>query len=226
MSFQVFFAFSTGLAKPMLVPVGTKARMLAHVEEIERELGLKRETTSSGVYWDHWDPAYRAGFPDVDDKVLCHAVDKHNALVRRFYVDLEGWAKTPPPAGEMLTPESAAEFWHGLGQLKVNPDRWTREFYTKRMEHLYEVMRGRESEGVTFDTKALTPAQAAAVIGLFENHLDAHDCRLDVPHGHDHLASSYDGGYDWCGTCCRAMIWEDAAGCRRRKCELKEQERA
>lgn len=224
MSFHTFFAFSTGLTAPRLVPVGTKARLLAHVEEVERTLGLKRATSDSGAYWDHWDPAYRAGFPDVDDEVLCQAVDAHNALVRRFYADLQEWAETPPADGETLTPEGAAEFWHGLVELQVEPGRWTRAFYTKRMEHLYEVMRGRESEGVTLDAKALTPVQAAAVIRIFDGYLDSHDCRLDVPHGHDHLASSYDGGYDWCGTCCRAMIWEDARRCRRHKCELKEEE--
>lgn len=91
------------------------------------------------------------------------------------------------------------------------------------MGSLYEVMRGRPSEGITFDVKALTPAQAGAVIRLFEQFLDTHDVRLEVPHGYDHLASSLDGGYQWCNKCFRPMAPEDGAGCRRRKCPLADQ---
>ena len=88
------------------------------------------------------------------------------------------------------------------------------------MEHLYEVMRGRKSEGVTFGEKALTTKQAAAVINIFSPYLDHDDRRLDVPNGYDYLASSYDGGYDWCEKC-GAMRPEDADACRKRKCPIR-----
>lgn len=225
MSFHVFFSFSTGLAGPMQVPRGTKARIMAHVEEVERTLGLKRtKYEDNPVHWDSFDPAYREGFPDVADDLLCRTVQRHNRFVRRLYEDLATWGQTPPADSETLTEAEAAEFWHGLAELSVAQDRWTREYFVDRMEHLYDVMRGRESEGVSFDAKPLTPAQAAAVVRIFDRYLDKHDMRLDVPHACDHLASSYDGGYDWCGTCFRAMIFDDAiATCRRRKCELKRQ---
>jgi hypothetical protein len=42
-----------------------------------------------------------------------------------------------------------------------------------------------------------SPKQAAAVVTLFAEYLDDYDMRLDVPNGHDYLASSYNGGYDW-----------------------------
>lgn len=157
-------------------------------------------------------------------RILCRTVSTHNLFVRRLYEDLALWAETPPADGETLTEADAAEFWHGLHELSVRQDRWTREYFRERMEHLYEVMRGRESEGVSFDAKALTPAQAAAVVRIFDCYLDNYAMCLDVPHGHDHLASSYDGGYDWCGMCGRPMIFDEAvATCRRRKCELKAQ---
>jgi hypothetical protein len=91
------------------------------------------------------------------------------------------------------------------------------------MEHLYEVMRGRESNGVTFDVKPLTEKQAAQVINLFSEFLDPDDLRLNVPDGRDYLASSADGGYEWCDKCFKPIA-EDDTSCRRRKCPLREED--
>ena len=85
------------------------------------------------------------------------------------------------------------------------------------MEVLYDVMRGNENEGITFGEKKLTPKQASAVVRLFSEFLDKHDRRLDVPNGHDYLASSYDGGYWWCEKC-GAITYDDAESCGKRKC--------
>jgi hypothetical protein len=113
----------------------------------------------------------------------------------------------------------------------VPTERWTAEYYKERMDCLYAVMRGRETEGVSLDVKALTVKQAAAVARLFAEFLDPGDNRLDVPHGHDYLASSYDGGYYWCAGedakpsgCYRAVHPDDIGDCRRRKCPLKEED--
>ena len=94
--------------------------------------------------------------------------------------------------------------------------------HVERMEHVYEVLRGHESEGVTFDAKALTPKQAAAVIRMLEPYLDAHDMRLEVPRGYDYLASSDDGGYDWCITH-GAVHPADGTCCRNPKCDNRQQ---
>ena len=99
------------------------------------------------------------------------------------------------------------------------PERWTDDYFRDRMEHLYEVMRGRESEGVTFDAKPLTEKQAASIIRIFDQFLDPCDLRLDVPNGRDYLASSSDGGYDWCEKC-GPMVWDDVGDCRKRGCPL------
>lgn len=224
MSFHVFFDFSVGLAKMVRAPIGTKARTLERVRHVESTLGIKRTTTGEPptTMWDHWDERWRRGFPDIDNKVLCETVQEHNDWVRRFYIDLETWAKTPVHGGEKLKPKDAAEFWHGLHCIKIAPERWTPDYYRNRMEHLYEVMRGREDEGVTLDAPLLSPKQAAAVIRIFDEHLDPADLRLDVPDGHDFLASSYDGGYDWCDKCFKPKTYEDGAACRRRKCPLVE----
>lgn len=223
MSFHVFFSFSTGLSQTLRVPKGTAASAIAHVEEVERTLGLKRSKYKDDpVHWDHWDEQWRAGFPKVDDKVLCKTVEEHNQWVQRLYEQFEQWAEKPVEDGEDLTPEIAATFWHGLQQLKVNPDRWTDNYYRARMDELYEVMRGREAAGMTFDAKALTEKQAAAVIRIFDQYLDTNDLRLDVPDGRDYLASSYDGGYDWCDKCFKPKAPDDY-GCRRKGCPLSEE---
>ncbi len=222
MSFHVFFAFSEGLSETLRVPKGTAANAIAHVEEVERTLGLKRSKYKDNpVHWDHWDKQWRAGFPKVDDKVLCETVEDHNKWVQRLYWLFGEWAKNPVEDGEDLTPEIAATFWHGLQELKVRPERWTGDYYRARMDDLYEVMRGRKAAGMSFDTKALTTKQAAAVIRIFDQYLDPDDYRLDVPDGYDYLASSYDGGYSWCDKCFKPKHPDDY-GCRRKGCPLTE----
>lgn len=214
MSFAVFFDFSTGLANTIMVPLGTLRRMLDHIEEVERTLKLKRiRYQENPVYWEGSD------FSGIADEVVCKAVEEHNRVVMHFYDQLSEWGEKPVADGEPLTPEDAQRFWHGLTLLRISPHRWTRDYYVARMESLYDVMRGRESAGMTFDEKALTPKQAAAVIRIFDQYLDKHDMRLDVPNGHDHLASSYDGGYSWCEKC-GPMKWDDAMDCKRMKCPL------
>lgn len=226
MSYSVFFGFSSGLAKPLKVPVGTKKAILEHVEKVERVLGLKRtQYEDNPVHWDHFDHEYRNGFPSVDDKTLCNTVEDHNAWVRGLYREFGEWFEKPFKSskgrrGEWITPKDAKMFWHSLVELNVEVSRWTPEYYINRMEHLYEVMRGRESEGVTFGAKALTTEQAAAVVNIFSPFLDKDDRRLDVPNGYDYLASSYDGGYTWCEKC-GAVTPEDADACRKRKCPIR-----
>lgn len=220
MSVHVFFAFSKGLSQPLQAPKGTLSSIIAHVEEIEETLGLKRtQYRDNPVHWDTFDPAWRAGFPDVDDKTLCEAVSEHNAWVRRLYEQFATWAENPVDGGETITPADAQTFWHALMLLTVRPERWTADYYRDRMEHFYEVMRGRPQEGVTFPGPKLSERQAAAVIWLFD-FLDPSDLRLDVPKGCDYLASSYDGEYDWC-TRCGAVEPSYANNCRKRGCPVQ-----
>lgn len=220
-SHHVYFALSTGLSGPVTVPRGTLSNAIVHVEGLEETLGLKRtQYRDNAVHWDTFDPAFRHGFPDVEDKTLCEAVAEHNDWVRRFYEDLARWAAQPAPDGEELTPEQAQQFWHGLQLLTVQPGRWTHEYYRARMEHFYEVMRGRPNEGVTWGVPKLSPKQAGAVIWLFSELLDTHDIRLEVPRDRDYLASSYDGEYEWCERC-GAVTNDDAADCRKRGCPVQ-----
>jgi hypothetical protein len=223
MSVRTWFMFATGLAEPLSVPVGTKAAMIAHVENIERVLGIKRTTFENNPT--HWDTHFDKGlFAGVSDEVLCETVEHHNTWVRCTYRDFAKWSAAPVENGEQLAPADCELFWFGCQELTVPVDRWTRQYYVARMDHVYDVLRGRESEeGVRLDAPKLTPKQAAAVIRVFGEFIDLHDMRLDVPHGHDYLASSYDGGYDWCGDCARAMHPDDIGLCKRRKCELREE---
>ncbi|NTB01590.1 hypothetical protein [Agrobacterium tumefaciens] len=217
MSCHVYFAFSTGLSKPITAPKGTLSSILSHMEEVESELNIVKETREDGTFawpW-KWLP------DDVSDKVLCDVVDDHNCWVRRFYDLLADWSKNPIEGGEEITPEHCKLFWHGLRILDIPPQRWTGDYYYRRMNVFYEVMRGRPSEGITFPSAKLTPKQAGAVVWLFENLLDPDDMRLEVPKGCDFLASSYHGEYEWCERC-GAVLDDYAANCRKRGCPVQE----
>jgi hypothetical protein len=219
MSYQVYFSFSSGLAKAMWVPLGTRVSIQDHIEMVESVLGLQAE--QYGTNPKHW---ARSDFADISDDVLCETVSLHNRWVRKLWVDLGKWSKAPVAAGEELTPLNAQEFWHGLQLLTVPVQRWSKSYYTERMEVLFEVMRGREAEGITFNAKkALTSVQAGSVVELFSEFLDGDDIRLAAPYKRDFLASSYDGGYSWCDQCYRAIAEGDEPFCRRRKCPLKEE---
>lgn len=217
MSVQVFFAFSLGLNAPITAPRGTLAALRAHVADVEEKLGL--EATSFNGNPAHWD-LHRANFKDIEDELLCTTALEHNDWVRRLYADISRWAAAPPADGETITPEEAQTFWRGLQQISVPVERWTRDFYRSRMEHAFEVMRGREDEGVTWRGRKLTAEQAGAVIWLFGMWLDHDDIRLEVPRGHDHLASSYNGEYEWCERC-GAVTYEDGGDCRRKGCPVR-----
>lgn len=217
MSYHVYFGFSRGLSRPVMVPKGTMASIISHVEEIEAKLGLEREQyLENPVHWKS------RGWPaaDLKDEILCEWVEKHNRWVRWLYDRLAEWAEKPVTDGEEITPEHAKAFWHGLQILRVDPDRWTGDYYRTRMEELYEVMRGRPTAGISINVPKLTPKQAGAVIYLFSDFLDPKDLRLEVPKGCDHLASSYDGEYDWCSRC-GAVLPEYAENCHKRGCPVQ-----
>lgn len=197
MSFHVFFGMSTGLSKTIRVARGTLQTIREQVAHVEAALGIT--SSKYGDNPEHWNPMSK--WAVVSDDVLCREAERHNRFVRWLYGRFEEWHDNPPTDGEEIAPEQAAECWRGLVMIVVPVERWTREYYCRRMEALYEVMRGQATEGMTFDARPLSVKQAAAVIRIFEQYLDAHDMQLDVPKGHDYLASPYDGGYVWCDRC-------------------------
>jgi hypothetical protein len=229
MSYHVFFAFSTGIKRAMLLPEGTIGRIHQHVREAEGALGLVATQYKENPK--HWEGAEQAviAAASVDykaKKTVCAVVQDHNDWVRSLY-DIFNEA-TPfegeVPAGkEVLTPEECSTFFHATEMLAVPVHLWSAEYYIAEMEALYEVMRGRPTNGITFDTAKLTPKQAAAVVNLFAGYLDPDSRDLDVPNGHDYLASSYDGGYKWCEKCgsvAEGDISRQEQNCRRKKCPL------
>lgn len=234
MSYCVFFDFSSGLSEPLSVPKGFSQECIDHVNEVESSLKIERITyLDNPPYWNT-----RGIALDIKDGLFCKTAMTHNQWVRGAYEKFQFWSENPftigkghqgkwPNTGypigwepEQLTPETAQQFWPGLSIIDVPVERWTAEYYIDQMEHIYEVMRGRPSRGVSFDVKALTVKQAAQVVNLFSTFLDQEDRRLDVPNGHDYLASSYDGGYDWCEKC-GAVTPDDGTACTKRKCPIR-----
>lgn len=216
MSYQVFFSFSVGLSKTLMVPKGTLAKINAHCDQVEKNLTLAEYKGLDDI-WSHW--SKREAYKRITDELLCETATSHNGFIEWLYRALANWSKNPVADGEELTPEQSVTFWKKLDTITVESDRWTRDYYKDQMEHLYEVMRGRPNCGTSFDEKALTAKQANNVIRLFSTYLDTHDIRLEVPNGYDQLESSDDGGYEWCEKC-GPMYYEDARQCRKRKCPL------
>lgn len=249
MSYHTFFTLAAGLKKPIRVPKGTLAACQDHIERVERCLGF--ETTQYGDNPPHWKSTEPKDDVDDElfcDVASAHnrwvrwlygklaewsRTPKRKKLADGWHTNQwprptdDRWRLMPgnygkPVETEMLTPDDAQTFWHGLEDIPVPAERWTRNYYVERMQHVYEVMRGAEREGVIFDAPALTTKQAAAVINLFSEFLDEHDMRLDVPRGRDYLASSYDGGYDWCDTH-GAVSRDDGICCSNKKCDLRQE---
>jgi hypothetical protein len=212
MSYKLYFGLTAGLNSTIKVPKGTIEELQQHVNYVEKTLNIKREKFLDNP--EHW--AWN-DYKEIKNKILCEVAEMHNDFIRDFYGDLAKWAENPPLEFEELTNDEFQKILPGLQTITVKPERWTGEYYTKRMEVLYDVMRGNENEGITFGEKKLTPKQAGAVVRLFSEFLDNHDRRLDVPNGHDYLASSYDGGYWWCEKC-GATTYDDAESCGKRKC--------
>lgn len=221
MSWRVLFDLSSGLSRPMVAPAGTLERIRAHVAGVERALGLRAERYLENP--PHW-TRESLRFEGVDDRVLCETARDHNAWVVRLYEDFARWHKEPAPEpNETITPEDSTTFWHGLVELRVPPSRWTGDHYVAEMRAMYEVLRGRPEGRVDLDERPLTPRQAGAVIRLFEQYFESGANRdLEVPRGHDHLADRYHGEYEWCERC-GAVEYEDALGCRRRRCPLRKE---
>ena len=109
----------------------------------------------------------------------------------------------------------AREFWHGLQRIRVPHERWTADYYHARMNAIFLAMQGSDdiysTEGMIFDSEPLTKDQAAAVVHLFDQYLDAHDLRLEVPEDRDTLYSSDE--YEYCEDCEKYFHIDDYHGC-------------
>ena len=237
-SIETRFTFTTGLSVSMTVPKGTLKDAQDHMRLVEETLGLV--ATRHPPNPPHWSTT-KPG-KDVPDEILCRTAMDHDEWVDYFWTRLSEWAEHPPRGEtETLTPEDAATFWHGLRQIDVPMERWDRRYYRKKMEQVYEILRGRQVTGIHWGHKPLTPDQAGGVIWLIEQHLglDVDDQRLEVPrawrvvNGRTKLvqldevqpSGGYDGdGYQWCERC--GAVADDGygdTGCprSRSRCPLK-----
>jgi hypothetical protein len=142
---------------------------------------------------------------------MANAVQRHNDEIRWLYDEMDKWSeKTDWKDGEweVITQEQAVEFWGGLQILELPKELWTRDHFTDHMQHVYELLSTGESRGVSLNCEPLKSDQVSSLINYIESELDqwGFDCRFAVPldedlQPYDHIASSYDGGYDWCSHC-------------------------
>jgi len=233
MSVETRFMFTRGLLHPVDVQVGTLALIESHKAMLVEALGLGDDPTE--WRWAVRDKFRTRSVPSSRGQDLVPAraedagllTDKHVRAIasdHQHFVD-EIWTRLLPDQAELLggeretiTVEHAAEFWPICSlPIEVPYWRWTAEHYHDRMEHAYEVMRGRASEGEHFDEDPLTVRQANAVIKVFSQWMDEHDVRLEVPNGHDDLKRSDTGEYEWCEHC--GAIDEDEVRCKASVCE-------
>lgn len=213
---KVFWFFAQGINRSIFAPVGTLKKIMEHVEWVEDELDIEREK-----YLDNPERWKHTNYKNIDDKKLCQAAIWHNSWQRQLFEDFGKWSENQPGEGmEEITPADSEKFFPALTTIDVPFARWSRDYYVDRMEVYYEFMRGRDAEGMQLSGKPLTAEQANAVIWLFSHVLDEHDVRLEVPKGQDSLYASDDGGYEWCEKC-GAVLWEDAAWCKKRKCPVR-----
>lgn len=191
-SHHVMFSFSTGLNKSIKVPKGKCEEIKAAVEWITKEAGLEVEKyMENPPHWKSYTPA-----KNIKDNRACELVRDHNAWVQRLYKNIAEWSKNPPKDYEEMTPEFASSIWYGLDTLDIPISRWSKEYYKQEMQELFDIMTGSEDFPTEWGEKKLTPKQAAAVIHLFEEYLDEHDIRLELPKGGDTLLDSDE--YFWC----------------------------
>lgn len=240
MPIETRFMFTTGLSAPMIVPAGTLKRAQEHVSHVETTLGLRVEKyLDNRAHWCDTTPTVK-----VTDEGLCKLALEHDEWIDRLWTRLVKWHESPPTGEtEVLTPEDAATFWHGTRKIGVPIERWDRRYCRKRMEEMYEILRGRPTRGFHCGSKPLTPEQANSVLWLVGEHLGINPDQLDmavpkewrwdskarrmklVQLDEAQPSGSYDGdGYDWCERCGPvAQNSSGETGCPRRKsqCPIK-----
>ena len=189
---KTFFQLSSGLEQTIKVPPGTCAALKKHFEAVTKTLDLKvSQFKDNPPHWEKHSPSAH-----VPNHIASDGVFGHNRLVRKLYYDLARWAEAPPDEYEELTPAFAKTIWYGFSFLQLNYDRWTADVYHEEMEVLFDVMQGKETDGITFGEDNLTDKQAAAVISLFSMYFDKDDVRLELPNDCGFLVTS-DQIY-WC----------------------------
>lgn len=207
---------------PSYTPEGEKQRPGWHWSSTERSM-LDKAGPPVDREQNHWWLQDR----ERDERIsrISSVVRAHNDRVRGLYEDITKWQEKKWKRGEVekITPKMANEFWGGLTFLDLPRELWTREHFVDHMEHLYVLLSTGSSRGQNLDCPPFDGDQTSALINVFEDELDqwGFDCRFEVPldenlKRYDFLASSYDGGYDWCEDC--GPIYSDAFFQRCRVC--------
>lgn len=224
----------------MVVPKGTLAEARRVVGRTLTALGLEtevylgarrlcRRAKGDGTFYHSDEPG-----PSVTDEVFCDTVAEHMRWYHSFYQLMAKLHKEPLTEGEVMTEADASDFWHGLHAIRVPVERWTTEYFKNRMTEMYEIMRGRSTEG--YHVKAFTPQQASTVIWLVTEFLGIHkdDVDPEVPFEigqrgrltqldelvfrDDYEYCDSGNGFKGCGPI------TNPRACRKKKCPLRHEE--
>lgn len=223
-----------GLARtPTYTPEGEPQKPGWYWGEREKDM-LSRAGSETDTTLPQWWLADRERDARIAD--MANAVRLHNDEVRWLYRDLCEWEKRKWKRGEWekITAAQSVEFWGGLTILELPWSLWNREHFTDHMEHLHALLTTGESRGTSLDCKPFNRKQAGALLMLFEDAIDqwGFDARFAIPldanlKPYDCIASSYDGGYDWCSKCGPIHTDDFRERCqicphaKRGKCDLK-----
>jgi hypothetical protein len=216
---HIFFSLSTDIKETIKLPEGTIKRVTDSIAAVEK-LGVKpTQLKDNSLYWMTRDLV--EVFKTNSREDVCRVFGEHNSLIPWLYKLMSQSSKSPSSENvEEMTPQIFHNLVGRLNVIDIPPHCWTPGYFVERMEHFYEVMRGRESEGSVFMAGTLTPEQAGAVIRMLD-FLDPEDHRLEVPLGHDHLTDEY----HWCSKC-GAVHFDDLEtrikNCPNRPCELED----
>lgn len=218
MGFELFFDLAVGFKKPLTAPEGTYRAILKQIRYVESELGFNREKYKDNPW--RWNDTEKEG---VTDEAFCEVAEKHNNFVIWLHGKLSEWtARRPDGKTEVITVEQSKDFMPGLRRLDIPFERWTEDHFEKKLTSFYEIVRGRNTDGVSFGAEPLNEDQAAQVVLLLHEYIIGHGRfpkEYDVPRGHDYLTNSEDTV--WCeqkGWCVHQDDVGECEGCDVEKC--------
>lgn len=199
---HIFFAFSEGLKQDIYVSKKT-------IEYVMHKVGLQMDTLDISDIAEIPDMSSLERFAEKHfeqghrgDEAICEFASEQCKLVEMAYDMVQ--KATPEPTTEntaLLTQGDFKAILPMLKQVDVPIERWSKDYHRERMDEVYEILRGRPTDKVSWEIPPLTEEQAAGVVWLIDVVLgvDRHQNDLAVCKGQDHISDTNE--YHWCEKC-------------------------